>query len=166
MRCALLMAPAIFLLSCRTGDAPAPVTRQAEAAAVDLPDVARNLLTTRMRGHADQMAILFWSVVFLDDIGVAEIGDAIANEPKLARPLSPSEDTLNAMLPADFFVLQDELAERAKALITVATTIGHDATAIGKAYGDLATTCVKCHDKYMYGPKDRKADIAGVLTTP
>lgn len=162
-RTAVFLAASMFVLSCRTGGEPAhpPLrTRPVMTLRGDLPEAARALLTSRMQGHADQMALLFWSALFLDDVTLVKIAEELAAEPKMARPSSASDDTLNAMIPAGFFDMQDELAKNAQALVRVVSAPNHDAAEVGKAYGELATTCIRCHERYLYGTKDTRDGIA------
>jgi hypothetical protein len=102
-----------------------------------------------MQGHAEDMSRLLWSMLVLDREGVAQFAEVIALEPRLSRPSSPSEDTLNGRIPEPFFVLQDELARNANVLVAVASSVDPDPTVMANAYGALATTCVKCHAQFM-----------------
>jgi cytochrome c556 len=132
-----------MLLSCRTGGATAPAQEGA------LPDVAREFLAPRMQGHAEDMSRIMYSMLLLDGEGVGQLAEVIALEPRLSRPSAPSENTLNAMVPEEFYVLQDELARNANVLVAVASSVDPDPTVMANAYGALATTCVKCHAQFM-----------------
>lgn len=96
------------------------------------------------------MALLFWSALFLDDMTMAQVADELSSAPKLARPISPSDDTINASIPADFFDLQDELQKNAQLLMRVVGEREHGATQVAKAYGELASTCIRCHERYLF----------------
>jgi hypothetical protein len=110
------------------------------------------------------MQQLFWSALFLDDAGVSLVADEMSREPRLARPNGPADETVNSSLPEEFFALQDELAKNAQALVRVVSA-RHDAEAIGEAYGRLATTCVRCHERFLYGtsvtPNDHALENEG-----
>lgn len=162
----IMLLAVLGLLACRTGGEPAPGTQRLRTAVVrrDLPESVRSLLTDRMRGHSDQMQELFWSALFLDDAGVTLIAEDMSREPRLARPIGAADDSVNSSLPEEFFALQDELTKNAQALVRVVSE-RHDATAIGEAYGKLATTCVRCHERFLYGtsiaPNDRALEGHG-----
>ena len=108
---------------------------------------ARALIHQKMVNHSKQMTDLVWAVVLLNYPQSAELAQAIAAEPRLGRPTSGDATELNSALPPRFFELQDELRTRAQHLETAARVRDPGATA--KAYGQLAETCVSCHDAYI-----------------
>ena len=85
-----------------------------------LPKLARKLLRERMLRHGDDMTQLVLGVTLLQRDRVKAIATDIANEPRLVRPMPGDEDSLNAALPNQLFVLQEELRLRAKALSAAA----------------------------------------------
>lgn len=93
------------------------------------------------------MMLLMASVVLLSHDGAELLANQIAAEPKLARPARGELDTLNALLPIQFFELQDEVRERAA--VVVAAAKARDNDRLVKAYGQLAETCVSCHSVYL-----------------
>jgi hypothetical protein len=113
----------------------------------DLSPMARQLLRERMVRHGKTMSELVQSVIVLDYNEAARLSRDIAEEPRLGRPVSPSD--LNAGLPDKFFELQDELHERATHLAEVART--RNGAALAPAFGQLAETCVSCHRVYSMG---------------
>jgi cytochrome c556 len=108
---------------------------------------ARALIHQKMANHAKQMTELVWAVIFLDFDQAARQADAIATEPRFARPASGDATELNTALPPRFFELQDQLRQRAQLLEAVART--RDASAVAKSYGALAESCVSCHAVYL-----------------
>jgi hypothetical protein len=114
-----------------------------------LPEAARIKLQERMEHHGADMMMLTASVLTLSYEDVTEIAWNVALEPKFSRPGPDSMDTLNASLPLRFFDLQDELADRARALAGAARARDH--LKMVKAYGKLAETCVTCHSTYFHG---------------
>ena len=90
-------------------------------------------------------------VVLLDDQDVEEAADRILAEPTLARPLTGDATDLNSLLPARFFVLQDELRAQAKSLKAAAAS--HDPTHTADAFGQLSRACVSCHQLYLTNGK-------------
>jgi Cytochrome C' len=113
----------------------------------DLSPMARQLLRERMVRHGKTMSDLVQSVIVLDYAEAARLSREIAEEPRLARPLSQSD--LNAGLPERFFELQDELHQRANRLSEVARS--RNGSALAPAFGQLAETCVSCHRVYSMG---------------
>jgi hypothetical protein len=120
-----------------------------------LPDLARKLLRERMSRHGDDMQQLLMAVTLLERERVKAIATDIANEPRLVRPMPGDEDALNAALPAQLFVLQDELRLRAKALATAADKPNDPALAT--SFGRLTETCVACHSAFLY-PQERSGN--------
>lgn len=125
-----------------------------------LPEAARAALWERMQGHGNDMTLLLWAVLFLDYENAGRIAGTIVSEPKLARPVSPEDDTLNNLLPDNFFKLQDELDKKARKMVELAAKPERDPAEFAHAYGDLAETCVRCHAVYLY-EKPSPEDAAG-----
>jgi hypothetical protein len=126
---------------------PRPTAQDHLATPASIPAMARQALRTKMARHEIQMRTLVSRVVMLDDDGVARAAGEIFDEPALARPLAGDE--LNGMLPARFFVLQDELKARARRL--VATSTSRDHAAMADEFAALAKSCVSCHEVYLHG---------------
>jgi cytochrome c556 len=127
-----------------------PFVAQAEERHLGSPplsETARALVRQKMAKHSRQMTELVWSVVLLEYNESAQLAQAIATEPRLARPTSNDATELNAALPPRFFELQDQLRSRAQKLEVAARA--RDATGMAKTFGALAETCVACHDVYL-----------------
>lgn len=116
-----------------------------------LPEAARMLLKKRMARHGSDMTDLVLAVALLKHETARAIAHTISAEPRLVRPIAGGEDDLNAALPERFFVLQDELRNRALAL-EEASRAGDDA-ALAIAFGRLTEVCVGCHSAYLNRPK-------------
>jgi len=110
-----------------------------------LPPAARQVLKSKMGRHDTQMRRLVSSVIVLDDDAVARVAGEIFDEPALARPVAGDE--LNGMLPERFFVLQDDLRSRARALVIA--TQQHNRAALADEFAALTRSCVTCHDAYL-----------------
>lgn len=100
-----------------------------------------------MQRHGEEMVRLVLAVTLLKRETAQALATDIANEPRLSRPLPGDEDDLNAALPERFFVLQDELRSRAKALAT--STRGTDDVATANSLGQMMQTCVACHSAFL-----------------
>src|SRR2546425_166850 len=81
-----------------------------------LPVLARQLLRKRMERHGDDMMQVVIAVTLLQRERARAIAEDVASEPRLTRPIAGGADDLNAALPNQIFVLQDELRMRARAL--------------------------------------------------
>jgi len=115
-----------------------------------IPWAARLSVSRKMRNHGDDMTVMLWAMLFLDFGSAGEIAEAIADEPKLARPLEPDSDDVNAMLPQQFYDLQDELRAKAAALVELSDAVVPEPDAFAKAFGELTATCVRCHTVYLH----------------
>jgi cytochrome c556 len=111
-----------------------------------LSPAARQILKTRMASHARDMGDLVAAIMILDYPRIAATGDAIAADVNLSRPISHDATELNAALPEKFFVRQDELRARAKALAAAARAT--DPYRVAAEYGRLSEGCVRCHADY------------------
>jgi cytochrome c556 len=107
----------------------------------------RALVRQKMAQHSKQMNELVWAVVFLDHRETARLATAVATESRLGRAASSDATELNSALPPRFFALQEQLKERAENLAAAART--WDAHAVARGYGQLAETCVSCHEVYL-----------------
>lgn len=140
------------LLSCATANGGAG-TRPPGTGDLRLPEpdyllpLARRVLNERMKRHGHDMPQLMLSVVLLQRDVAAEAAKRIANEPLVMRPPPGDDSLLNSALPPRFFVLQDELRQRAKALSDAADQ--KDDKALAVAFGQLTETCVACHSAYL-----------------
>lgn len=112
-----------------------------------LSELARQLLKERMTRHGRDMSRLVQAVVLLERDVAKELAQSIANEPRITRPMPGATDELNTALPEQFFVRQDELRERAKALAAAAKAGKDDELAA--RLGELMHTCVGCHSAYL-----------------
>src|SRR4051812_28632372 len=74
-----------------------------------LSPAARQLLKSRMKSHAHDMADLVAAIMVLDYPAVAQRSHTIAADVNLSRPITGDATELNATLPEKFFVRQDEL---------------------------------------------------------
>ena len=112
-----------------------------------LPHEAREMLGARMDRHGEEMMLLLVSVMTLHHEDTELLAEQVAAEPRLGRPAPGEKGTINALLPARFFELQDQLTERAHAIAAAARA--KDNGRIVRAYGQLAETCVSCHSVYL-----------------
>ena len=112
-----------------------------------LSDLARQILRRRMDRHGRDMHQLTTSVVLLRRDVARSLAEGIAGEPRIVRPLPDSRDELNTALPERFFVLQDELRERAKSLAEAAKK-GTDRE-LGESFSRMMQTCVACHSAFL-----------------
>ncbi|MEW5740328.1 MAG: cytochrome c [Myxococcota bacterium] len=113
-----------------------------------LNELARQLLRQRMTRHGKDMTRLVQAVLLLEKDVAKDLAQAIASEPRITRPSPGASDELNSALPEQFFVRQDELRERAKALAQAAAQGGSD-DALAVRLGELTRTCVGCHSAYL-----------------
>ncbi len=144
---------AVLLLAPITGDAQAPKkpaapgVRKGLQAPGYLSPLARGLLKRRMARHGQDTLALTQAVLLLDRETTQRLAAGIADEPRLTRPIAGGADDLNTALPERFFVLQDELRSRAKALLEVSR--GNDDESLAARFGELTQTCVSCHSAYL-----------------
>lgn len=129
---------------------PKPVAAKSEKQPV-LNELARQLLRRRMERHGRDLNQLATGVVLLRREVVLAIAQTISTEPRITRPLPDTRDELNGALPERFFVLQDEVRERAKALAEAAKS--RDDAAVAEAYGRTIQTCVACHVSFLSPPE-------------
>lgn len=141
-------AMAVVLVSAlaMAGDVPRQRLREPDY----LPPLARQVLRNRMQRHGNDMMELVMAVTLLQRDRAKALANDIANEPRLTRPIAGGEGDLNAALPNELFVLQDELRSRAKA-VADATNKPSDA-ALATALGRVTETCVACHSAYLTPP--------------
>ncbi|MDX2011371.1 MAG: hypothetical protein SFW67_14315 [Myxococcaceae bacterium] len=112
-----------------------------------LSELARQMLRRRMERHGRDMTTLMTGVVLLKREVVQSLSANLAAEPRITRPLPDSRDDLNSALPERFFVLQDELRDRARQLGETAKS-GKDKE-LGESFARLTQTCVACHSTYL-----------------
>ncbi|MBL8921545.1 MAG: cytochrome c [Myxococcaceae bacterium] len=120
-----------------------------------LSDLARQILRRRMDRHGRDLHQLTTSVVLLRRDVARVLAEGIATEPRIVRPLPDSRDELNTALPERFFVLQDELRDRAKSLAEAAKK-GTDRD-LGEAFSRMMQTCVACHSAFL-NPKAEETE--------
>jgi hypothetical protein len=105
-----------------------------------------------MHRHADSMESLLWSSLNLQYELIVQRSEWVVGEPRIARPQASDEpDLVNQALPARFFDLQDDLHRQAGELGRAATR--RDDEGIARAYGELASTCIRCHGLYLRLPQ-------------
>jgi cytochrome c556 len=156
-RLAMLVAMVLGTQGAQAQEKPkaAPVPRKpAEAKGEDglskpdyLSELARQMLRRRMERHGRDMTTLMTGVVLLKREVVQSLASNLAAEPRITRPLPDSRDELNTALPERFFVLQDELRDRARQLAETAKS-GKDKE-LGESFARLTQTCVACHSTYL-----------------
>ena len=129
-------------------DSPAPGHKTTAGDALSEP--TRRAIAQRMAHHGVDLTDLLKAIVILDHDAVVDRVQVITEEPKLSRPRDGETGTLNASLPRRFFDLQDDLADRAAAVKEAAQA--HDDARMGKAFGQLAESCVNCHRVYLWQP--------------
>lgn len=137
--------------------APAAESAPALPAPEWLPDEAKEMLSSRMQRHGEEMMLLLVSVMTLQHGDTEILAEQVAAEPRLGRPAAGETGTISAMLPVRFFDLQDELLVRARTMAEAAKT--SDPSRIVRAYGQLAETCVSCHSVYLNA--EARADAPG-----
>jgi hypothetical protein len=141
-----------------TGAAKAPAVKKPADEGLEKPDylsaLARQTLRRRMERHGRDMTTLMTSVVLLKREVALSLANNLAAEPRITRPLPDGRDDLNAALPERFFVLQDELRDRARQLAEAAKS-GKDKD-LGDAFARLTQTCIACHSAYL-NPKGEEA---------
>jgi len=133
-----------------------PPPKDPSAPALKTPDylseLARQLLRERMGRHGKDVSRLVQAVVLLERDVAKDLAQSMAAEPRITRPTPGTTDELNSALPEQFFVRQDELRERAKALVAAAQ--GKSDDELAARLGDLMRTCVGCHSAYLEpGPR-------------
>lgn len=144
---ALVAATAVAQPAPQAKPPPRPA---ATAEAAPLSDLVRKLLRRRMERHGRDLGMLAQAVVLLQLDVVQELAQGVAKEPRITRPTPDATDELNTQLPERFFVLQDELRDRAKQLATAAQA--RDPNGTVTTYGAMLQTCVTCHTTFLRGP--------------
>ncbi|MFO0594409.1 MAG: hypothetical protein U0228_03875 [Myxococcaceae bacterium] len=134
---------------------PAATLKKGLGAPGYLSPVARGLLKRRMERHSKDMLQLVQSVLLLDRDAAGRLATDVAEEPRLTRPIAGGEDDLNASLPERFFVLQDDLRIKAKAVAEAAAK--SDDVSLATRTGELMQVCVTCHSTYLEPTKDAPA---------
>lgn len=124
-----------------------PRTVEKAEAPGDLSPLARQLLRKRMARHGRDVLRLVEAVVMLEYDVAHSLADAIATEPRIVRPQPGASDELNSALPEAFFMRQDELRERARALAQAARV--KDEAGSSARLGELMQTCVACHVTFL-----------------
>jgi cytochrome c553 len=114
----------------------------------ELPPEAKEMLRARMARHGEEMTALMIHVLLLDYDVAGILASDLAREPKLGRPAANEKGTLNALLPARFFVHQDALAASATAVAQAAAA--RDDRKLVEAFSAVAKSCVGCHSTYLH----------------
>jgi len=150
----------------QTPEAPARVTPKRPQlhleAPGNLPLAARDALALRMANHASDLEWLLAATLTLNHELAEQSAMEIANTPRFGRPLPGDLQSLNALLPKRFFELQDQLAQRARAVAQAART--HDDRALAHAMGRMTETCVQCHSVYLHGKSSEPPGAADDAT--
>jgi cytochrome c556 len=115
-----------------------------------LPQIARAALRKRMQSHGDDTENLLWAALMLDFESTEGIAAMISKAPTLARPHQDDLDTINAMLPPQFFDLQEQLDTAISNLRTAAKA--KDGEAVATQYGKTVETCIACHSLFLQFP--------------
>lgn len=123
-----------------------------------LPLAARDALAARMANHASDLEWLLAAALTLNHDLAAQAATEIANTPRFGRPLPGDTQSLNAMLPKRFFELQDQLAQRARAVAAAARS--RNDQLLARAMGHMTETCVECHSVYLHGRRGEPAGAA------
>ena len=118
-----------------------------------LPDLARAFLRQKMHNHGRDMLGLVQGVTLLRYENTRLLATRIASEPRLVRPIAGGDNDLNAALPEQLFVLQDELRNQARNLAEAARK--EDDAELARAFARVTETCVACHSAYLK-PRERK----------
>ena len=119
-----------------------------------LPKLAAKVMRKQMGRHAQRMEGLQWSALMLNYETTKGISSSIVDEPRIARPTGDA-DTINQIIPAAFYDLQDELHAAAGDLAK-ASEAKNDQSMI-QAYSRLTKTCIACHSLYLKIPGARPA---------
>jgi hypothetical protein len=155
LRIWIVLAGGLFA-SCATSSPSRPVASRTEFARrltpQHLSETARALISDRMQTHGDDMTMLFWAMIFLDQEDTKRISEFLAGDPTFARPSPGGDSTINALLPEEFFRLQTAFADKAKTMAALANAEPPNRTELARAFGDLAATCVACHSVYLDEP--------------
>lgn len=127
----------------------------------NLPLIMQETLSSSMGRHGELMTFLLQDVVLLQYDLAEELAEMLAEEPKLGRPRPSDHTSLNALLPPSFFVHQDRLSERARAVAKAARE--RDDGRLVRAFGEIAETCVGCHVSYLRDDLASEPPAPGVL---
>lgn len=115
-----------------------------------LPQMARASLRKRMQNHGDDTENLLWSTLMLDYESTDGIAARISKAPTLARPQANELDTVNAMLPPEFFDMQDRLTVAVDTLRAAAKA--KDDGKMAEQYSQVVETCINCHSLFLQFP--------------
>lgn len=108
-----------------------------------IPDAARAMLRARMALHAKDMLELMSAVVGVRYVEAEALAGEMVDDASPVAPIGSDADELNKLLPAQFFVLQDQFRDDARAVAAGAHRL--NAMDLGEAYGRLSQGCVACH---------------------
>ena len=115
-----------------------------------LPKVACLALRKRMLSHGDNTENLLWAALMLDFESTDGIAAMISKGPNLARPQPDDLQSINAMLPPEFFTLQEQLDTAIDGLRAAAKA--KDGAAVAAQYGKAVETCISCHSLFLQFP--------------
>jgi Cytochrome C' len=130
----------------------------------DLPVEAHEVLASRMMRHGDQMSAMMLAVVLLDYEVVRLLTSKMISEPLLGRPAAGDEHSLNGMLPASFFVHQDQMLAATRTLAAAAAQT--DDLKLVAAFNDVSRSCVGCHSAYLHEALVDEADLTEPCDVP
>ncbi len=113
------------------------------------PEVAREILKTRMAFHARDMSALVSDIMLLRYDEIRAGAERIAADASLSRPLANDASELNSALPEKFFLYQDDPRLEARTLAEAAAR--KQPFDVADSYGRLSQVCVRCHAAYRTG---------------
>ncbi len=141
------MNPSLFFLPLLWGlgaDAGAPQLQE-EPPPPALDAVVRGLLKKRMQGHGRDQTRLVTAVTLLER-DLVNPSPRRAAEPRFGAAEGWRSGRANSALPERFFVLQEALQLRARALAEAADK--KDDVGVAKSFGQLVETCVTRHSAF------------------
>lgn len=126
--------------------AEAPADRPKMARPANLPGDVRASVAKTMKDHSDDVTLLMWSILFLDVDGAGEYAEEIA-----VRPVDLTDEE-RAKVPNNILRLHGELRSKAQQMAALSKQGRSVAPEMAKALGDMTSTCVACHQAYLYPP--------------
>jgi cytochrome c556 len=100
-----------------------------------------------MKTHGEQMQQLSVATVLLRYGEIQRLAGRVADQPALGRPEKAGAGDVNAEVPEQFFLMQDNLRRSAKALAAAAAK--EDDAGIARGFGDVSTSCISCHAQFL-----------------
>lgn len=106
---------------------------------------ARAFLRGKMKAHRKDLRELSMAVATLNYAEARRFAQGIANQPRLDESVKGAD-----VLPADYFVLQDNLKQLAGELVAVADE--QDDQQLVNAYARVVQACASCHHAFVTKP--------------